>query len=159
MNRFYIIIGTNKRAAHKLTWTWVYWNNDRFIFQGFRETAFVHAITSAGVTSSVSKACSIGKLGSCACDDSMRGKGDGWQWGGCGDNLSYGSKFSARFLDSRETGRDIHSLMNLHNNLVGRKVRENAFCLYLILPLNYIYLRDIKQPRVSICCDINTMAV
>lgn len=94
-------------------------------FSGFRETAFVHAIASAGVTSAVAKACSFGKLATCSCDESMKGHGDGWQWGGCGDNMDYGTKFSARFLDSRETGRDIHSLMNLHNNLVGRKVRES----------------------------------
>lgn len=52
----------------------------------------------------------------------MRGKGDGWKWGGCGHNVIYGAMFAKRFLDSRESGHDIHSKMNLHNNMVGRKV-------------------------------------
>lgn len=46
-----------------------------------------------------------------------------FQWGGCGE-AAYGARFARRFLDSREMEADARSLMNLHNNRVGRKVSE-----------------------------------
>ena len=48
--------------------------------------------------------------------------GDGWKWGGCSDNLSFGSQVSARFLDALETGGDAEARVNLHNNEAGRIV-------------------------------------
>lgn len=90
--------------------------------RGFRETAFVHAIISAGMTQAIATSCRMGKLGTCGCDASVTGEGPGYTWGGCSDNIGYGAEFAAQFMDSREKGTDIKSLMNLHNNRAGRMV-------------------------------------
>lgn len=82
----------------------------------------MHAIISAGMTQAIATSCSMGKLGSCSCDDTITGEGRGWSWGGCSDNTVYAADFAAKFMDSREKGTDIKSLMNLHNNQAGRLV-------------------------------------
>ncbi|XP_059580290.1 protein Wnt-4 [Alligator mississippiensis] len=92
---------------------------------GTRESAFVHAISSAGVAFAITRACSRGELEKCGCDRRIRGVSpEGFQWSGCSDNLSYGIAFSQAFVDNPERSRGISSsraLMNLHNNEAGRK--------------------------------------
>ncbi|XP_010725814.2 protein Wnt-1-like, partial [Meleagris gallopavo] len=89
-----------------------------------RETAFIFAITSAGVTHSVARSCSEGSIESCTCDYRRRGPGGpDWHWGGCSDNIDFGRLFGREFVDSSEKGRDLRFLMNLHNNEAGRMVR------------------------------------
>lgn len=90
---------------------------------GCRETAFIFAITSAGVTHSVARSCSEGSIESCTCDYRRRGPGGpDWHWGGCSDNIDFGRLFGREFVDSGEKGRDLRFLMNLHNNEAGRTV-------------------------------------
>lgn len=87
-----------------------------------RESAFVYAITSAGVVHEVTRACSRGELEDCECDKNRKGISEkGFQWGGCSDNIAYGLKFAKLFVDSGERERDARAKMNLHNNLVGRR--------------------------------------
>ncbi|EZA49633.1 hypothetical protein DMN91_006104 [Ooceraea biroi] len=96
-----------------------------------RENAFVHAVTAAGVVYSISRSCRDGQLSSCGCSRSNRPSdlNDDWIWGGCGDNLEYGYKFTRSFVDVRERERSYKrgsreqgkSLMNLHNNEAGRR--------------------------------------
>ncbi|XP_018580255.1 protein Wnt-10a [Anoplophora glabripennis] len=104
--------------------------------KGYKETAFAHAIASAGVVISVARGCSSGLLLNCGCDSKtykMRKPRSmsrsefqtSWKWGGCSHNLHYGVKFSKIFLDSREKAEDIHSKINLHNNQVGRMAVSN----------------------------------
>lgn len=100
-----------------------------FLFSGTRETAFIYSILSAGVTDSVTRACSAGNLTDCTCDPTNDGKNsvEGWVWGGCSDNIDYGLKFSRKFVDAPEVlqhqdSQSIRNKMNVHNNEVGRRV-------------------------------------
>lgn len=99
---------------------------------GSREAAFTYAVTSAGVTYSITQACSLGKLKQCSCDQSKKKVlHEGWKWGGCSADIKHGLKFSRKFLDAREIEQNARSLMNKHNNRAGRKVS-----------LYYIHLND-----------------
>lgn len=94
------------------------------VSSGCRETAFIFAITSAGVTHAVARSCSEGAIESCTCDYRRRGPGGpDWHWGGCSDNVDFGRMFSREFVDSSERGRDLRYLTNLHNNEAGRMVK------------------------------------
>ena len=95
-----------------------------------RETAFIHAITSAGVVHSIARWCSQGMLSNCECDPGRSQNGRGrdilgdFTWGGCSQNLRFAAVFARKFIDSQEMSfkEDANTLMNLHNNRVGRKV-------------------------------------
>lgn len=119
--------------------------------EGTRESAYVHAITAAGVAYVVTRTCSTGTLDRCGCDGSVGGvEGVGgvggttspvppgprssnrrqqkpdFEWAGCSDNIAYGTAFSRAFVDARErvsrNNGSNKALMNLHNNEAGRKV-------------------------------------
>ena len=93
----------------------------------------MNAISSAGVTYAITQACSTGNLSSCGCDkNKLEGKfsPNGWKWGGCSADIKYGLDFARIFVDAREINEDDRSLMNLHNNRAGRKVRENTFSVF-----------------------------
>ncbi|XP_022708638.1 protein Wnt-1-like [Varroa jacobsoni] len=92
-----------------------------------REKAFVHAISSAGVAYSITRACSRGELHECGCDSAIRSKGTRgrWQWGGCSEDVAYGARFSRDFVDVGEDTGSAQGLMNLHNNEAGRKALRN----------------------------------
>uniref|UniRef100_A0A6I8PH40 Protein Wnt n=1 Tax=Ornithorhynchus anatinus TaxID=9258 RepID=A0A6I8PH40_ORNAN len=90
--------------------------------RGFKETAFLFAISSAGLTHALAKACSAGRLERCTCDEAPDLENrEAWQWGGCGDNLKYGAKFVKDFL-GKKANKDLRARVDFHNNLVGMKV-------------------------------------
>lgn len=64
-----------------------------------RESAYVHAVTSAGVAFSITKACSKGILTECSCDNrqKMRKSKKNWQWGGCSEVILPSFKLNYRF--------------------------------------------------------------
>jgi len=50
---------------------------------------------------------------------------DGFEWGGCSDDLKFGRNVSISFIDRQEpyvTRRRIVRMVNLHNNEAGRQV-------------------------------------
>lgn len=99
--------------------------DNNYFFLGNRETAFIYAITSAAVTHSVARACAEGSIYSCSCDYNLKQpSGKDWEWGGCSDNAKFGHKFSRKFVDVLEKGRDFRYMMNLHNNEAGRVVSK-----------------------------------
>ena len=89
-----------------------------------RETAFIHAISSAAITHEFTHQCSQNKIPGCKCGKTRRQPkaNSGWQWGGCSDDIKFGEKETRRFIDKLEEGKDARTAFNLHNNEVGRKV-------------------------------------
>ncbi|MBN3316205.1 WN10B protein, partial [Atractosteus spatula] len=91
--------------------------------RGFRESAFTLSLLAAGVAHSVASACSLGKLRGCGpLPEDAPSLQDTWEWGGCSHDTRFGERFSRDWLDSRESPRDIHARMKIHNNRVGRQV-------------------------------------
>ncbi|RWS27451.1 protein Wnt-4-like protein, partial [Leptotrombidium deliense] len=95
--------------------------------EGTREAAFVHAITSAGVSHAVTRACSSGQLLKCGCDRTTYGPAVGFQWA---DNVNFGTAFAKTFVDAKDlkaarskkpSFNSARALVNLHNNEAGRK--------------------------------------
>lgn len=108
-----------------------------------RESAYAYAITAAGVTHEITRGCSRENWLECGCDKKVRGKVEkkdkenGWEWGGCSDNVKYGYDFTRRFMDPprpRDTS-DAKKMLTyslaVHNNEVGRRV-SNLFNFYYI---------------------------
>ncbi|XP_043936200.1 protein Wnt-7a-like [Protopterus annectens] len=117
------------------------WNcsslSDRTIFGqelkvGSKEMAFTYALLSAGIAYAITNACGQGNLSDCGCDKEKQGfydKDNGWRWGGCSADVRHGIMFSRDFVNAREVKRSARTLMNLHNNEVGRKTLEKSMKL------------------------------
>ncbi|XP_059611039.1 protein Wnt-2 isoform X1 [Phlebotomus argentipes] len=105
------------------------WKKEVFghiIVVGSKEAAFTYAIASAGAVHSIVAACARGNISLCGCDRAPLSQHDqDWKWGGCSADIGFGMKFARKFLDAREIEGDARSLMNLHNNRVGRKLVKN----------------------------------
>uniref|UniRef100_A0A0D9RV71 Protein Wnt n=1 Tax=Chlorocebus sabaeus TaxID=60711 RepID=A0A0D9RV71_CHLSB len=87
-----------------------------------RESAFVHAIASAGVAFAVTRSCAEGTATICGCSSRHQGSpGKGWKWGGCSEDIEFGGMVSREFADARENRPDARSAMNRHNNEAGRQ--------------------------------------
>ena len=102
---------------------------------------------------SIAKSCSKGELTECGCDKSHLNQpsktiskyqssstvlpinltmstrsNDGFEWGGCSDDLNFGRDVSVSFIDRQEmrkNRRRIVRMVNLHNNEAGRQVINN----------------------------------
>lgn len=92
----------------------------------------MNALAAASLSFSVTQACSTRQLGvicSCGSDPKVKLRRKGrWQWGGCSDNIAYGTRFSKRFTEAveehrmrKKKGAEL-ALMNIHNAQAGRGV-------------------------------------
>ena len=92
---------------------------------------------------SVAKACAKGELTECGCEKSVSttritrpatlnrplatSGADGFEWGGCSDDLKFGRNVSTAFADGQEatiTRRRMLRMVNVHNNEAGRQVED-----------------------------------
>nr|CAD7196892.1 unnamed protein product [Timema douglasi] len=100
--------------------------NTHFLHKGrvYRETAFLHAISAAAIAYSVSRACADGKLTRCKCAEEKDPQETRrtWRWGGCGDNVKFGRRFTRNFLQLRSVGQDTTAAILRYNSEVGIQV-------------------------------------
>ncbi|KAG8447020.1 hypothetical protein GDO86_014461 [Hymenochirus boettgeri] len=100
---------------------------ENLLKRGFKETAFLYAISAAALTHSLAKACSGGRMERCTCDDSQGLESQkAWQWGVCGDNLSHSTRFLQNFLGQKKENKDKRSKMDLHNSNAGIKAVKSG---------------------------------
>ena len=129
----------------------------RFILDT-KESGFVHALSSAALTYTVTHACSIGRLKMCGCGKipKRKLKKKIWKWGACNDNVAYGYRFSKRFTDHENMAVFRTSLegalMVMHNNEVGRTVSwEFHYIFFIIIGCEkVVVLYIIKMNCISI---------
>uniref|UniRef100_A0A5F9DHJ2 Protein Wnt n=1 Tax=Oryctolagus cuniculus TaxID=9986 RepID=A0A5F9DHJ2_RABIT len=95
--------------------------------RGFKETAFLYAVSSAALTHALARACSAGRMERCTCDDSpgLQSR-QAWQWGVCGDNLKYSTKFLSNFLGPKRGSKDLRARVDAHNTHVGIKAVKSG---------------------------------
>ncbi|XP_032822234.1 protein Wnt-9a [Petromyzon marinus] len=95
--------------------------------RGFRETAFLYAVSAAGLGHAMARACSRGRLERCTCDETPGLENrQAWQWGGCGDNVRYAAKFARAFLLRREASKDLRAGVDRHNTHLGIKMVKSG---------------------------------
>lgn len=100
---------------------------------GTRETAFLNAIISAGISREIARKCKEQELSSCNCDFSVKGStsGESRNISGCGDNFQFGLFVAKQFTDANLNDNKTVTLAEIHNNKVGRLVNYNTVALNL----------------------------
>ena len=112
--------------------------------------AFIQAISAAAITHEIALQCTQNKIPGCDCPPEHRGtSGNGMIWSKCDDYVLFGAIKSRPFTD-RLKKRHAETVVNLHNNAVGREVTHLIYrvCgfisidLRLFLYSSHSYLRD-----------------
>lgn len=98
---------------------------------GFKETAYLLALSSAGVSWSVARACTMGLVPGCQCDHSHHATQQKWKWAGCSFSVKVGLDTARKLLrNPARLRRQTDSLANYfrsHNLKAGRRVGSNTF--------------------------------
>lgn len=136
-----IVHGMRTTVKHCLSlFEWERWQCDllqdrtKLLRKVYRETAFVYALTAAGMAHSVAQGCRLGRLSRrCSCAkaaDSSSGSDElVWKWAGCGDNRPFAAKFSRRLLsrpNSFRRPRTLRKPVDMHNIAVGIRVLKHG---------------------------------
>uniref|UniRef100_A0A7E4ZVT8 Protein Wnt n=1 Tax=Panagrellus redivivus TaxID=6233 RepID=A0A7E4ZVT8_PANRE len=137
---------------------------------GNRETAYLTALTSAGIVHAVTRLCSSGNISECTCHNrpaslhfvdtstvnevrhqviqkvSPKSR---FVWGGCSDDATFATHFSKQFLDLYDQevfqkSGEAKYLTNVHNNFVGREA------------INQNMRRHCRCHGVSGSCELQT---
>lgn len=98
-----------------------------------RETGFVNAITAAGVTYAVTRACTMGDLIECSCDKSTKGTEDGSVVQSC--SFFFSGKFH-RNSSRKIISRFVYTVMNLRISLKTAKFHD-LFHVCQLLNVNF----------------------
>ncbi|CAJ0932288.1 unnamed protein product, partial [Mesorhabditis belari] len=144
---------------------------DVLLLEGTRESAFVHAISAAGVAYRVTRDCAKGLNDACGCDQTRheipettretslhsivpRESKSEFVSEGCSDNVEYGNMISRDFVDAAEKahGKQKNStsaqaeqtIINLHNNRAGRQALKTSL------------RRECKCHGISGSCEMKT---
>ncbi|KAF7697839.1 protein Wnt-9b [Silurus meridionalis] len=98
--------------------------------RAFKETAFLLAVSSAALSHTLAKACSSGRMERCTCDDTPGlQQREAWQWGVCGDNLKYSTRFLKKFLGQKRVSKDLRAQVDSHNINAGIRAVKNGLVM------------------------------
>ncbi|TKR96818.1 hypothetical protein L596_010782 [Steinernema carpocapsae] len=88
---------------------------------GYRESAYLWAMSSAGAAWGVATACAQGWLDECKCsgDETVAGV-NGWEWGGCNFGVQYGITTSRKLLTRHGLAKSPLKNLEKHNLKAGR---------------------------------------
>lgn len=107
-----------------------------FFVLGYKETAFLMAISSAGVAYNVAKSCTAGQIVTCKCDLTQHANQQSWEWGGCSYSVKFGLLQSRKLLAPLKDRRhaELSRKVQLHNMKAGRLVSSNRLSPFIATP-------------------------
>lgn len=107
-----------------------------------KESAFVHAIASASVLHTLSRSCDSG-YSNCPCLHRYE-----YDVGVCSSSIRFALRYGRKFIDAREkVSKDAQSIVNLHNNRVGRRV---SFIVIELFVLKNLFLDITKTSKKAL---------
>lgn len=113
-----------------------------------KESAFVHAIASASVLHTLSRSCDSG-FSHCPCLHKYE-----FDQGICSSSIRFALRYGRKFIDAREkVSTDTQSIVNLHNNRVGRRV---SFWYYAIESKCIFNTQILRKLQKKLCKCIGT---
>ena len=153
-----------------------------FFYSETPESAYVNAISSAGVIYKISYECDRGKIKNCGCtdekhqqsikhtlktssitdsitDEQKKTKKTTLYWSDCNDHLKYGIKMTKTFLDpskedtyNEHRKRNLKHLITIQNNRAARKVNLLSVLVFTVIPTQ----ENFRKSTVEECILVYT---